>query len=100
MKSGKIKTLALTAVMLAVMAVSAVAYDIDEKIPEFTAIVISVGMIFGLFYFYQRKRQSRADEKLRQEIIVKFKEELEELKPEIIQFLGVDKEKLKKLELH
>jgi hypothetical protein len=41
-------------------------------------------------------RNSRiASEKLQaqEEIIVKFKEELEELKPEIIQFLGGDKEK-------
>jgi EamA domain-containing membrane protein RarD len=90
MKRGKITTRALIAVMLAVMAVPAVAY---WKIPEFTTIAIIVGMIYCLFYFYQRKRQSRADEKLCQEIIVNFKEELEELKPEIIQFLGVDKEK-------
>jgi hypothetical protein len=32
-----------------------------EEIPEFTTIAIPVGMIFGLFYFYRRKRQSREE---------------------------------------
>lgn len=30
-------------------------------IPEFTTIAIPVGMIFGLFYFYRRKRQSKEE---------------------------------------
>jgi len=30
-------------------------------IPEFSTIAIPVGMIFGLFYFYRRKRQSREE---------------------------------------
>jgi len=32
-----------------------------SEIPEFTTIAIPVGMIFGLFYFYRRKRQSREE---------------------------------------
>jgi len=32
-----------------------------EEIPEFSTIAIPVGMIFGLFYFYRRKRQSREE---------------------------------------
>ena len=32
-----------------------------DEIPEFATIAIPVGMIFGLFYFYRRKRQSKEE---------------------------------------
>jgi len=32
-----------------------------EEIPEFATIAIPVGIIFGLFYFYRRKRQSKEE---------------------------------------